>query len=456
MPGKENRVVDDRSDAGPSLLRRAAAVAALAAFALALGAIAVEFILRPILLPVIALALILAILAAWVSLVSRGARRWIAMAIALAALIGLLAFIGVKTLAGAALVLGLVVLSGVAARIAFGHEQALIAPTPTGRRVGSARRGVLLMNPRSGGGKVARFNLVDEARRMGVEPLLLRQGDDLQGLARQAISAGADVIGMAGGDGSQALVADVARSHDVAFVCVPAGTRNHFARDLGLDRDDVISALQAFGEGVERRIDLATVSGRIFVNNASLGVYAAVVQSSAYRDAKLGTALDMLPSLMGPEAGQFDLQFHRPDSELQESADVLLVSNNPYAMRTLAGPGSRPHLDSGVLGIVAFRADRPRDLSALAAFHGRGAFQQRQGLRRWTAPTFRVDSSGPVPIGLDGEALLLQPPLEFHTLPGVLRVRLPPTSRGAPQIAVHGVRQTLSAILHIAAGHPAT
>jgi hypothetical protein len=67
-----------------------------------------------------------------------------------------------------------------------------------------------------------------------------------------------------------------------------------------------------------------------------------------------------------------------------------------------------------------------------------------------------VDSSGPVPIGLDGEALLLQPPLEFCTLPGVLRVRLPPTSTGAPQIAVHGVRQTLSAILHIAAGHPAT
>jgi diacylglycerol kinase family enzyme len=164
----------------------------------------------------------------------------------------------------------------------------------------------------------------------------------------------------------------------------------------------------------------------------------------------------MLPNLMGPEAGEFDLQFQRPDSPRQESADVLLVSNNPYAMRTLAGPGSRPLLDSGALGIVAFRADRPRDLSALAAFDARGAFRQRQGLRRWTAPTFRVDSSGPVPIGLDGEALLLEPPLDFHTLPGVLRVRLPPTSRGAPQIAVHGVRQTLRALLHIAAGHPAT
>jgi diacylglycerol kinase family enzyme len=455
MPSKENRAVEDHSGARPSVLRRASAVAALAALVLALGAVVVEFIWRPILLPVIALALILAVLAAWVSLVSRGARRWIATAISMAALIGLLAFVGVKTLAGAGLVLLLMVLSGLAARIAFGHDQGLIAPTPTVRRVGSARRGVLLMNPREGGGKVVQFKLADEARRMGVEPILLQQGDDLQDLARQAVSAGADVIGMAGGDGSQALVADVARSHDVAFVCVPAGTRNHLARDLGLDRDDVLGALQAFGEGVERRIDLATVSGRIFVNNASLGFYAAMVQSPAYRDSKLSTALDMLPNLMGPDAGEFDLQFHRLDSQRPESADVLLVSNNPYTFRTLAGPGSRPRLDSGVLGIVAARANRPRDLSALGTVDARGAIQQRQSLRRWTAPTFRVDSTGPVPVGLDGEALLLKPPLEFRTLPGVLRVRLPPASTGAPQIVVHGVRHTLGALLHIAAGHPA-
>jgi diacylglycerol kinase family enzyme len=180
-----------------------------------------------------------------------------------------------------------------------------------------------------------------------------------------------------------------------------------------------------------------------------------MVQSPAYRAAKLNTALDMLPALMGAEAGEFDLQFQRPDSKRQESADVLLVSNNPYAMRTLAGPGSRPHLDSGVLGILAIRGNRPEDLSALAALGAHGAADQLQGVRRWTAPTFRVDSSSPVPIGLDGEALLLKPPLEFRTLPGVLRVRLP-ASTGAPQIAVHGVRQTLRALLRVAAGRSAT
>ena len=63
---------------------------------------------------------------------------------------------------------------------------------------------------------------------------------------------------MAGGDGSQALVAQVAMEHDVAYVCIPAGTRNHLALDLGLDRDDVVGALDAFRAGTERPIDLAS------------------------------------------------------------------------------------------------------------------------------------------------------------------------------------------------------
>ena len=106
---------------------------------------------------------------------------------------------------------------------------------------------------------------------------------------------------MAGGDGSQALVATVAMRHDVAHVCVPAGTRNHFALDLGLDRNDVVGALDAFTDGVERRVDLASLNERIFVNNASLGVYARIVQSDDYRDAKLTTWKRMLPDMVGQD-----------------------------------------------------------------------------------------------------------------------------------------------------------
>ena len=92
---------------------------------------------------------------------------------------------------------------------------------------------------------------------------------------------------MAGGDGSLAVVAAAAAAHGLPFICVPAGTRNHFALDLGVDRHDVAGALDAFSDGVERRIDLAEVNGRVFLNNVSLGIYGEAVRQSAYRDAKI-------------------------------------------------------------------------------------------------------------------------------------------------------------------------
>jgi diacylglycerol kinase family enzyme len=148
-------------------------------------------------------------------------------------------------------------------------------------------RPVLLINPRSGGGKAERYNLVTECRARGIEPVVMKEGDDLASIAAAAVSSGADVIGMAGGDGSQAIVASIASSHDIPYVCIPAGTRNHFALDIGVDREDVIGALDAFHDGSERRIDLGQVNGRIFVNNASMGFYGRIVQSPEYRDAKL-------------------------------------------------------------------------------------------------------------------------------------------------------------------------
>ena len=143
---------------------------------------------------------------------------------------------------------------------------------------------VLIVNPTSGGGTASRYDLVGQCRARGIEPVVFERGDDLSALAAAAIEGGADVIGMAGGDGSQAAVAAVAAEHDVPYVCVPAGTRNHFAIDIGVARDDVVGALDAFVDGAERRIDLARVNGRSFVNIASMGLYGAIVQSPAYRE----------------------------------------------------------------------------------------------------------------------------------------------------------------------------
>lgn len=191
---------------------------------------------------------------------------------------------------------------------------------------------MLIINPRSGGGKAEQFGLARECRARGIEPVVLERGDDLLGIARGVVSGGADVIGVAGGDGSQALVAGVASEHDVAYVCIPAGTRNHFAFDIGIDRADVVGALDAFTHGEERRIDLARVNNRVFVNNASLGVYANIVQSEDHRDAKLETVARMLPGLLSSRGAPFDFAFDAPDGTRWEGPQLLLVFNNPYRM----------------------------------------------------------------------------------------------------------------------------
>ena len=200
------------------------------------------------------------------------------------------------------------------------HPVSAPAPAPSGRQRHAADRAprathpVLLMNPRSGGGKATRFRLGDRCRDLGVEPVVLGPGDDLVALAEAAVARGSDLLGMAGGDGSQALVATVAARHGIPFVVVPAGTRNHFARDLGVGTG-VVGSLSAFVDGVDVRVDLAEVNGRVFVNNASMGAYAELVRSPRYREAKVRTAVELLPELVGPSAVPVDLRYALPGGE---------------------------------------------------------------------------------------------------------------------------------------------
>jgi len=285
--------------------------------------------------------------------------------------------------------------------------------------------GVLLMNPHSGGGKADRFRLADECRARGIEPVTLRPGDDLTRLAEDAVAGGADVLGMAGGDGSQALVAEVASRHDIPMVVVPAGTRNHFALDLGIDRADVIGALDGFTDGVERRVDLASVNGRVFVNNASLGLYAQIVQSPGYRDAKKRTAAAMLPDLLGPAAESPGLRFTDPDGDEHAHADVILIGNDPYELDGIGGRGTRNRLDRGLLGVVAVEIAGAAAVERFTALEAVGMVRRFAGWREWAAPAFRVDADDAVPIALDGEASEMQPPLESRSQPAALRVRDP-------------------------------
>jgi Sphingosine kinase and enzymes related to eukaryotic diacylglycerol kinase len=382
---------------------------------------------------------VVALASGWYGLLRRGGARLLGFGVALVALIApavLLVADGDHVVEGVLIAVGLILTVG-AARAAF-RVRVQLAPAPR------PQRAVLFYNPKSGGGKAERFALADEARSRGIEPIELTRGADLEDLARRAAGDGADALAMAGGDGSQAIVAAVASELDLPYACVPAGTRNHFALDLGVDRDDVVGALNAFVEGGERRVDLAEVNGRVFVNNVSLGIYAEAVQRAGYRDAKLRTLLDTVPDVLGPEGAGLDLSWRGPGGHEHHSGAAVLVSNNRYRLGKAVGSGTRPRIDDGLLGITV--ASAPAD-------SGPGPIPQRPW-REWSAPEFQVDSNSAVPAGIDGEAVTLEAPLRFRIRPGALRVRIARAHPGAsPSAAIpEGLWQGLAALAGIAAG----
>jgi len=438
----------------PSRLRRLAATVALAALIAALVYLAISAIHNWYVLLASVVTLGVTVIAAWYILSRRGLARAVAVGVAALALVAFVVVVIIsESLIVLAVGLGLAAVSVAAASYALHRPAAAL----TIERAPNPRHPVLLMNLKSGGGKAERFGLVDLCRQRGIEPIVLHPGDDLRQLAEDSVARGADLLGMAGGDGSQALVASVASQHRIPFVVVPAGTRNHFALDLGIDRDDVRGALDAYHDGVDAVVDLAEVNGRVFVNNSSMGVYAAIVQSADYRDAKMQTVAGMLPELLGPEAMPLDLRFTLPSGEAVTTAQLLLVSNNPYDLAHLRGGGTRGRIDRGVLGIAFVRVDTATEAKKLAALEAAGRARHFPSWNEWTASEFEVRSAEPVEIGVDGEALTLQPPLRFIIRPGALTVRLPRTAPGrSPAARTVGVadKSTVIALWHTVLGRP--
>jgi diacylglycerol kinase family enzyme len=321
-----------------------------------------------------------------------------------------------------------------------------------GLAVGRASRPALIMNPKSGGAKAQRFHLEQECVRRGIEPIMLRAGDDIRKVAEHAIEKGADAIGVAGGDGSLAAVAGVASALNIPFVVVPAGTLNHFALDLGLDRDDVVESLDAFGDSVERRVDLGEVNGRPFVNNVSLGLYGSIIRLPEYRSKKIDTALKELPRLLGRGSHGFDLQFVGADGKRWEAAHVLQVSNGPYG-KHLLGVDTRPRLDTGELGIISLvMPDGTSEQSLLNALAS-GSPERYEGFNAWSASSFEVTSGSSISAGIDGEAVDLEPPLRFVSRTRVLRVRLPRSAVGySPAARTERVARAIPDLWRVAWG----
>jgi diacylglycerol kinase family enzyme len=287
------------------------------------------------------------------------------------------------------------------------------------RPVKPPRRPVLFVNPRSGDGAASRNRVVERVRERGVQAEILGPGDDLMTRVEEAVAAGADALGMAGGDGSLSDVAAGALAHGLPFVCIPVGTRNHFALDVGVDRQDVPGALDAFTDGVERLIDVGEVNGRIFLNNVSLGIYGEAVEQASYRDAKARTLAETARLVLGPGGRMPALRLRDDTGRVHVRLSVLLVSNNPYALKG-PGLGTRPTLASGQLGVLVI--DTPEE-------------RPHPSARAWSAPHLEVQAPTAVHAGIDGEAVELVAPLTFETRPGALRVRISARHPGASPAA---------------------
>ena len=200
------------------------------------------------------------------------------------------------------------------------------------------------------------------------------------------------------------------------------GTRNHFAFDIGIDRRDVVGGLDAFFDADERRIDVARVNGRMFLNNAAMGVYGAIVDSAEYRDHKVLTSIAKLTERLGPGAEPFDLA----SSTVTVVGTMSLISFWCRTTGSAAEPrprrGTRGGLDQGVLGVIAV------------------ARTVLGGITDWTTSAFRVESSTTVAVGIDGESVHVEPPLVFESVPLALRIRTPP--RRGPGVSRRATRGT--------------
>jgi diacylglycerol kinase family enzyme len=421
-------------------MHRLAAIAALGSAA-GIAILSIDIVVSQFPRGLIVLACVaIAFAAAWYGLTRTGGARFLGAGTAILAVGAVVALLIAD---GDHLIEALVIVAGVglmvlAMRSAF-RVHAPLDPAP------DPHHPVLFYNPKSGGGKAEKFHLAEEARARRIEPIELKAGTDLEQLVRGAVADGADALAMAGGDGSQAVVASVAAEQGLPYACIPAGTRNHFALDLGVDREDVVGALDAFVGGRQRRVDLAEVNGRVFVNNVSLGLYAEAVQREGYREAKLRTILDTLPEVLGPEGEGLAIRWTGPEGNETSSGAAILVSNNRYRLGRAVGSGTRPKIDEGLLGI------------AVASAPGGDRSLARRPWQEWATPAFEVDAEAPIAAGIDGEAVVLDAPLHFRILPAALGVRIAAAHPGAsPSAAMpDGAWETVRALARIAFGRAA-
>lgn len=295
-------------------------------------------------------------------------------------------------------------------------------------------RVALIANAGSGSGRVApppapeALRAAFERAGVAVDLHVLGQDDDLDALLDRALAGEPLALVAAGGDGTVNTVAARAIEHDLPLGIVPLGTLNHFARDLGID-DDVDAAMAVIVAGHEQRVDVATANDRLFLNNASIGLYATIVVDRERQQRRLGrgkwSALlrATLAALRDPEA--LEVVIEVDGSELRRRTAFLFVGNNDYDVQG-PGAGSRARLDDGLLSLYVLH---PRSAGGLLWLALRTLVRGTAGARDldvFAVPKLELHAhASRLPVARDGEVGELATPVRFAVRPRALRVFAP-------------------------------
>lgn len=241
--------------------------------------------------------------------------------------------------------------------------------------------------------------------------------------------AGRPVVAIGGGDGTQGSAAAALAGSGTAQLVLPLGTRNHLAKQLGIPAD-LAEAAKIAHDGKTETIDLARGAGRVFVNNASIGLYTRLVRE---RDRRWGPKwLGTIPAtwivLRTLRAKPMNLTI---DGKAERVVTPLLfIGNNRYSLDA-GSVGQRVSLSDGVLSLFVVARHSPL---ALIGFAFRALLGRADGERDFCAlaeaQEVVVEGSGAIDVAFDGEVQRMMLPLTFEIMPGALKVLVP---RDAPK-----------------------
>jgi YegS/Rv2252/BmrU family lipid kinase len=277
--------------------------------------------------------------------------------------------------------------------------------------------------------KAGREKVTGALRAAGIDgPVELASAPALADRARAAAGAGADLVVAGGGDGTISGIAGALAGTKTALGVLPLGTLNHFARDLGIPLE-LTEAARVIASGQARAVDVAEVNGRVFVNNAAIGLYPLMLVDRDSQRQRLGRSkrLAVLVASLRTMAN-----FHRQrlrlsvgGGEARVDTPLLFVGNNDYRL-SLPGAGRREQLDGGELCVLVMRSKTLPGFLAATARALIGLGRKDDMVRVDGVTQLRVESALPsLQLGVDGETVRLRTPLDFRIHPMALHVVTP-------------------------------